>query len=235
MLAKITRESCIAIAVLFAGMMGLNHAMANANLTVQTNEIGYYSLEMNGQFHDFNQTMYTLPNVMPGMHNVRLHRWVQGFGNQGSWNIVFQGMVSVMHMHNTILTYNAWTGTHVQHHPIIQGPNMPYPNPGMPGVPGMPNGGFFMGMEPMAFEQFLLQMDNMSFDSNKLDYAKFAIRQNGITVAQLRTTLGRLSFDSNRLNLAQYAYQFTVDRQNYFMLQGAFTFESNFRKLMRSI
>lgn len=235
MLARITRESRIAIVVLFAGMMSLSNAKAAANLTVQTNEMGYYSLEMNGQFFDFNQNTYTMPNVMPGVHNVRLHRWVQGFGNQGNWNIVFQGMVNVLHMHNTLLIYNSWTGATVQHHPMMGGPNMPYPNPGMPGVPGMPNSGFFMGMEPMAFEQFLLQMDNMSFDSNKLEYAKFAIRQNGITVAQLRAALGRLSFDSNRLDLAKYAYQFTFDRQNYFMLQGAFSFESNFRKLMRSI
>jgi hypothetical protein len=54
-------------------------------------------------------------------------------------------------------------------------------------------------------------------------------------VAQLKIALGRLSFDSNRLDLAKYAYPFTIDRQNYFLLQDAFSFQSNFRALMSSI
>jgi hypothetical protein len=236
MLARIKTESRIAIVMLFAVLMSFNHAKANANLTVQTTEIGHFSLELNGQFYDFNQNMFAMPNMMPGAYNVRLHRWIQGFGNQGVWQMVYQGMVHVMAMHNTILTYNAWTGTTIQHHPIMGGPNAPHPPmPGVPNTPGMPIGGFFMGMDPMAFDQFLVQLDNISFDSNKLDFAKFAIRQNGITVAQLRMALGRFSFDSNRLNLAQFAYQFTIDRHNYFMLQDAFAFQSNFRRLMQSI
>lgn len=235
MLAQIKRESRIAIVVLFVGIMSFGQVKANANLTVQTSEMGFYSLEMNGQFFDFNQNTYTLPNVMPGVHNVRIHRWIQGFGNQGSWNIVFQGVVNVMHMHNTIILYNSWSGTHVQHYPIMGGPNMPFPNQGMPGANGMHNGGYLMGMTPVVFDQFIMQMNNMSFDSNKVEYAKFAIRQNGITVAQLKIAMGKLSFDSNRLDLAKNAYQFTIDRQNYFLLQDAFSFQSNFRALMSSI
>jgi hypothetical protein len=239
MLARIKRESRIAIAVLFAAVMSFSHVKANANLTVQTSETGYFSLELNGQFYDFNQNMFSMPNLMPGVYNVRLHRWIQGFGNQGTWQIVYQGMINVMAMHNTILTYNSWSGTTVQHLPIMGGPNMPHPpmpgGPGMPNNPAMPIGGFFMGMDPVAFDQFIVQLNNISFDSNKLDFAKFAIRQNGITVAQLRVALGRFSFDSNRLSLAKFAYQFTIDRHNYFMLQDAFTFQSNFRSLMESI
>jgi hypothetical protein len=244
MLAKLKRESRIAIVVLFAGIMSFSHTLANANLIVQTSEMAYFSLELNGHYHNFNQSTFNLPNVMPGTYNVRLHKWVQGFGNQGSWNMVYQGMVNVLHMHSTIINYNAWSGTQVFNQPMLGGPNGPFPNPGGPGspgipnnpnMPGMPNGGYMMGMTPAAFDLFIAQMQEMSFDSNKLEYAKFAIRQNGITVAQLRVALGRLSFDSNRLDLAKYAYQFTIDRQNYFMLQDAFSFQSNFRALMQSI
>jgi hypothetical protein len=236
MLAIIKRESSIAIVMFFAAIMSFSAVRAHANLTVQTSEMGHFSLELNGQFYDFNQNMFSMPNIMPGMYNVRLHRWMPSFGNQGTWNIVYQGVVQVLAMHNTVLNYNSWTGATVQHLPMMTGPNMPYPPvPGMPSAPGMPIGGFFMGMDPLAFDQFMVQLNNISFDSNKLDFAKFAVRQNGITVAQLRQALTRFSFDSNRLNLAQFAYQFTIDRHNYFMLQDAFTFQSNFRKLMDSI
>lgn len=238
MLAKIKRESRIAIVVLFAGIMSFSQVRANANLSVQTSEMAYYSLEMNGQFFDFNQNTFTLPNVVPGVYNIRLHRWNQGFGNQGTWNVIFQSAVHVLPMHNTVIAFNSWSGAQVQHFPLVVGPNNPQPGPGGPGMPlppGMHNGGYLMGMSPVVFDQFIAQMDNMSFDSNKVEYAKFAIRQNGITVAQLKLALGRISFDGNRLDLAKYAYQFTIDRQNYFMLQDAFSFQSNFRELMRSI
>jgi hypothetical protein len=230
MLARIKTESRIAIVMFFAAIMSFSAVRAHANLTVQTYEMGHFSLELNGQFYDFNQNMFSMPNIMPGMYNVRLHRWMPSFGNQGTWNIVYQGVVQVLAMHNTVLNYNSWTGATVQHHPVVGGPNMPHPP-----NPGMPIGGFFMGMDPMAFDQFMVQLNNISFDSNKLDFAKFAIRQNGITVAQLRQVLARFSFDSNRLNVAQFAYQFTIDRHNYFMLQDAFAFQSNFRRLMEGI
>lgn len=234
MLAQIKKESRIAIVVLFAAILNLGNARANANLTVQISELGFYALELNGQFFDFNQNVYTLPNLNPGMYHVRLHKWIQSSENQWFWHVLFDNLVQVMHMHNTILVYSAWTGITVQHHPMMP-PPVPYnPNP-TPGNPGMPGYGFHFGMEPNAFSHFIGQLDQMSFDSNKVEFAKFAIRQNGITVAQLISALHKFSFDSNRLDLAMYAYEYSVDRQNYFMLQSAFTFESNFRKLIQSI
>lgn len=224
------RESRIAIAVLFAVFFNFGILKGQAQLSVQTNQLGFYSLELNGQFHDFNQSYFTLQQI-PGMHYVRLHHWIQGVGNQGVWNVIYQGSLNLLAMQNTLLRVNPGLGVQVQYLPIQFSPTPAgtavFPNPMQPG--------FMMGMDAAAFQHFLQELGRISFDSNRLNYAQFAIRKNGIFVHQLQLALSKFSFDSGRLELAKFAYPFTIDRQNYFMLQNSFTFQSNFRKLMESI
>jgi hypothetical protein len=231
MLTYIQRESRIAIVILFAAILSVASAQAQAQLSVQTAQVGFYSLELNGQFHDFNQMHFTLPHVLPGMHQVRLHKWVDGIGNQGSWNLLYQGAIQVLPMQNTILNYQPMFGVQILHQPIMVLPNQH-------GGTVFPNGmhpGWLMGMDNASFQQFMIELNRISFDSNKLTYAQFAIRNNGIYVHQLQMILSRFNFDGNRLELAQFAYPFTIDRQNYFKLQSSFAFQSNFRKLMESL
>ena len=39
------------------------------------------------------------------------------------------------------------------------------------------------------------------------------------------------SFESNKLEFAKYAYEFCVDKNKYFLLSEAFTYESSKREL----
>lgn len=231
MLRFIKKENSIAIVILFAVFLSLSPVRAQAQLTVQTNQVGFYSLELHGQFHDFNQIYFTLLRVLPGIHQVRLHKWVDNVGHQGTWSLLYQGAVQILPMQNTVLNYQPMFGVQIQHQPIIGTPNLhsgtTFPNPIHPG--------WLIGMDNASFQHFMNELNRIAFDSNKITYAQFAIRTNGIYVHQLQTIMSRLNFDNNRLELAQFAYMFTIDRQNYFKLQGSFAFQSNFRKLMESI
>lgn len=231
MISRIKNESRIAIVMLFAAILSLSSLQAQAQLTVQTNQVGFYSLELNGQFHDFNQMHYTLTHVLPGMHQVRLHKWVDGFGNQGTWNLLYQGAIQVLPMQNTLITYQSIVGVQIQHQPIV---GMPNQNSGNIFTNGM-HPGWLMGMDNPSFQHFMNELNRITFDSNKLTYAQFAIRNNGIYVHQLQTILSSMNFDGNRLELAEFAYAFTIDRQNYFKLQSSFAFQSNYRKLLESL
>ena len=232
MLVSIKRESRIAIAVLFAALFNVGILSAQTQLSIQTHQTGFYALEMNGQFFDFNNTYYTLHHLAPGIHQVRLHQWNSSFGNQGSWSLIHHGPVHVVAMQNTILNYSPMFGVQIHRHPIMNAPNMPIG--GVP-FPGHMQPGWFLGMDAAAFQHFITEFDRISFDSNKISYAQFAIRNSGIQVHQLSIILQKMSFDKNRLELAIFAYPYTIDRQNYFMLRNAFSFQSNFRKLMESL
>jgi len=222
-------ESRIAIVILFAAFMIAN-ARAQALFTVNTSQLGTYSLEFNNQFHDFNQSTHTLHNVPSGVFVTRLHQWIPtGFGNHGHWQLIHSGTVHILPMHQTIMNVNAWSGVSVQHIPIMVGPPQPFPGG------GFPTGGFFMGMDPVAFDQLLFQLDQIAFDSRKLELAQFAISHSGISVSQLKMVLRKFTFDSNRLTLSKSVYPNTIDRHNYWMLSDVFTFQSNFRELMNSL
>lgn len=76
---------------------------------------------------------------------------------------------------------------------------------------------------------------NESFESSKLEIAKQAIRMNGVKSKQVRELMYELSFESSRLNLSKFAYKFTCDRNMYFIVYNAFTFESSKKELERYI
>lgn len=91
------------------------------------------------------------------------------------------------------------------------------------------------GMHPQDFDQLMFSLDQTAFDRTKMDIARLAIRNNGITTQQLASIMESLSFDSHRLDLAKFAYGYCADQMNYYQLASIFTFESNARRLMNYI
>ncbi len=90
-------------------------------------------------------------------------------------------------------------------------------------------------MNSRAFRNLLYQVDNATFESDKLRVAKQAIRANGVSSAQVRDLMNTLTFDSSRLKLTKYAYQFVADRNNYYVVNDGFQFSSSSRELGRYI
>jgi hypothetical protein len=82
----------------------------------------------------------------------------------------------------------------------------------------------------MSESRFLLlieQIRKASFESSKESVAKQGLKLNKITCAQLLRILNEFSFESTKLQFAKDAYKSVVDRNNYFMINDAFTFQSS--------
>lgn len=121
-------------------------------------------------------------------------------------------------------------------HPNIpQNPNYPNNNNVPPVNPNYPNNNIGYGMSVQTYQGLITQIQNASFDNNKVTIAKMAIKSNSISVNQLKGVLSELSFDSNRLDVAKFAYPYCVDKNNYFLLNDSFEFSSNASDLMKSI
>ena len=86
-------------------------------------------------------------------------------------------------------------------------------------------------MNHQAFKMLKRTIASTSFDSSRLKIAEQAIAASNVTSAQVYELMGLLTFESNRLKLAQFAYANAVDKQNYFMVNRAFTFNSSITKL----
>lgn len=85
------------------------------------------------------------------------------------------------------------------------------------------------------FRQFKQVISNEVFDNTKLAVAKQTIAANYLTAAQAKEIVKLFTFESNKLDLAKFTYQYTTDKNNYFLLNDAFVFSSSRQELARYI
>ena len=97
------------------------------------------------------------------------------------------------------------------------------------------NYGYERGMEDREFRQVLESIDKEWLETNKLKSATQIVRSNSLTSAQVKQLVLMFSFESNKLELAKQAYQNTVDKKNYYIINDAFSFNSSKEELARFI
>ena len=97
------------------------------------------------------------------------------------------------------------------------------------------NYGYERGMDDREFRQVLQSIDKEWLETNKLKSATQIVRSNSLTSAQVKQLVLMFSFESNKLDLAKQAYQNTVDKKNYYIINDAFSFNSSKEELARFI
>lgn len=84
------------------------------------------------------------------------------------------------------------------------------------------------------FAQIRESIEKESFNSTRFTLAKQIIRAKQCFTARQVTDIMRIfSFDDTRLELAKYAWDYTIDRENYFRVTDALTFSSSKEDLMK--
>ncbi len=87
-------------------------------------------------------------------------------------------------------------------------------------------------MDRPAFEQLKQSIARESFDNTKLKIAKQFITVNYFNTAQVKELVDLFIFENNKLEIAKYAYDYTVDKGNYFLVNDAFSFSNSKEALM---
>jgi Domain of unknown function (DUF4476) len=90
-------------------------------------------------------------------------------------------------------------------------------------------------MSTTAFEQLKQTLCNEAFENNRLNLAKQVVASNWFTTSQVRDLMKQFNFENNKLDIAKHAYNFTVDRNNYYLLTNEFSFSTTKQALMRHI
>lgn len=86
-------------------------------------------------------------------------------------------------------------------------------------------------MSQNSFNQLVRILGQEHFDADRLEIAKQVISSNKMSVNQVSIILDKFTFDNAKLEFAKVAYNSTVDRENYFMVNSKFTFSSSVSKL----
>lgn len=100
----------------------------------------------------------------------------------------------------------------------------------VPPVPPTP-----YAMNPNDYDAAYQLISKESFDSSKLTLAEQVVSSNPMSANQIVGICKLFSFESNKLEFAKYAYEFCVDRNKYYLLNEAFTYESSKRELSEFI
>ena len=85
------------------------------------------------------------------------------------------------------------------------------------------------------FNEILGTLNNINFDSSRLNVAKQIVSEKYLTTNQVIQIINLFSFDSSRLEFAKFAYGHTVDRNRYFQTYNSFTFDSSVNELSEFI
>ena len=70
-----------------------------------------------------------------------------------------------------------------------------------------------------------------TFDSDKLMIANQFVRFNTISAQEVAAIMRLMTYESNKLEFAKNAYAACYDKQNYFLVNQAFTYSSSIRQL----
>ncbi|MCX7954927.1 MAG: DUF4476 domain-containing protein [Bacteroidales bacterium] len=87
---------------------------------------------------------------------------------------------------------------------------------------------------PMAdsdFQEALNSISSKNFEDSKLTLAKQITSSNCLKCSQIKAIMKTFSFENTRLEYAKFAYKYAFDKNNYFIINDAFQFESSIDEL----
>ena len=82
-------------------------------------------------------------------------------------------------------------------------------------------------MNDNSFNRLMDVLKREHFDDDRLGIAKQALVSNQMNVNQVSAIMDEFSFDKSKLNFAKAAYRKTIDRENYYLVNGKFSFSSS--------
>lgn len=93
-------------------------------------------------------------------------------------------------------------------------------------------GGCVGGMSDADFATMKKSIQSKDFADTKMTVARQVVRSKScISAAQVREVMGLFDFEDDKLVFAKFAYDYCVDKDNYFVVNDAFDFESTIEEL----
>ena len=237
-------------------------AIGLAMLSAKANNFSAFNLKMfdNGQFIAVldnqlsnNSNMFTVQQIQPGYHKLKVIRnYSIPYGFSMVQKVVYKGWINIPAKSIVYAQINCMNQFDiVKVDPVFCPPpaggcgyndwddddDYSYDNTSNCGngngweyVPPAP-----AYMSPAAFMQLKASIESKSFESSKLQIAKQALAYNNFTSAQISDLMLLFDFETTKLDFAKCAYAKVIDKQNYYVVNNSFTFESSIQELNKYI
>ncbi|MBS1763789.1 MAG: DUF4476 domain-containing protein [Bacteroidetes bacterium] len=172
------------------------------------------------------QTVY-INNLDEGNHYVRIMR-LTGNMYYPVYRTIFSGMIYIPYATEVVASVTRNTFRIREQRPLFPPAPEVYEQPHY--YPSHQN-----YVSEVDFNQMLQSIHSRSFESTRITLAKQFIASNYFSSAQIARIMREMSFESSKLDVAKFAYLRTIDRQNYFVVNDEFSFESSIAELSNYI
>lgn len=217
-----------------------------SKLTISATSITNIRVMVDGNKIRANNNTVLLDNLKEGYHTVKVYRLRNNnrIDPNGNYQLVYSGNIYLKPRYHVDVTINRFGKAFIDEQHISAdyyneddnddwGSNDHYNDQQNQG--GWNNNEVNRPMNTTTFTQFKQALRNESFDDTKLAMAKQVIAQNYLTSAQVKEIAGLFTFEDNKLDIAKYAYQYTVDKGSYFIVNEVFVFSSSKDALLKYI
>jgi len=216
---------------LASAMAGANHYQAELNIvSADRNTI---AVSLDHQYYSPFTSRFDAFNIQPGCHYVsivkRYFLTTRPFGHHRGYKdeVVYSGYLefpAASRVSGTLDCFNR-LALNVQSM-RFQENNFHHTNYLAP---------HFIGMDEVSFRELKSVIADRWFESSKLEVAKQGISGSSISSAQLAELMSMFSFESSKLELAKFSYTYVADKQKFFLVNDAFSFESSISELDRYV
>ena len=224
------KKLIIFLIIVCFNFMGLQYIKAS-RLTIFSYGNTGFSLEIDGHYYGMVRNKFSFDNIYPGLYKIKIYKYVyNGFSHINT--LTYRGMIRIPEKTSVHARVNRFGKVKVikvlpLEPPLIYGSEIFIPEPSPYAYAG--------GMDNPQFLKLKQIISKQAFDNSRLRIAKQAIRYNGISSSQLLELMVLFSFDSAKLKLAKYAHPFVTDKENFFLVNRAFNFDSSVNNLYHYI
>jgi hypothetical protein len=82
-------------------------------------------------------------------------------------------------------------------------------------------------MNSVDFDKAVAQIKAQTFEDTKMKVAKQVLKNNYMNCSQIKTIIGLLTYEESKLDFAKAAYERCVEKNNYYLLNDAFTYSTS--------
>ena len=246
------KKSVLAIVLSVVTLFALeaHNVPRKSKLNLKLWDNSFFSVELNHKVYPRQVREFKANNLQPGRHYVKVIKKVQR-PNGFLARVIFQGYVTIPSNSRVtakisrnhrfdVLKVRSLSPRHGHHVHNSHGHN----NHGT--MVNSHSGGGINSHAGASYNDALIMSDfyfgelrntikNTAFDSDKIKVARQAIRHSFVSSEQVLALMKMFSFDSYRVELAKFAYAYTLDKQNYFIVNNAFSFSSSVSELNQYI
>jgi len=201
-------------------------------------------LEIDGRLIEMKDNTITLSYLPEGYHQVKIFREKKkngigpGFGRRK--DIIFSNSILLKSGFHSDITVNRFGKVFIDERRIDRNDDwynddddVYYDNNGNNN--GGWNNGYGNVMNARDFDQVKESLRKEWFENNRLKSAKFIIDNNNLMSLQVKELMLLFTFEDKKLEIAKYAYRKTIDKQSYYQVNDALTFNSSKEELARFI